>query len=352
MDGKLGQQLSPDLISKWDSALVGNDRATIFSYPDWLVPRHEKAPAGSHFLFDLGHGVASCRFRVRNLTRTVYLNGFDYTDIVAAPGYELACVTKLLEELYIRRHQWDVCDFRSLGSFSSLMSVIAPQGVLSPPPDLCPLLKGLTLNLIPHSAYSCINLPDSWKEFEMSLSPKLASQLRAEQGRRDRNFQSNEICLATPESFERDIAAFINLHQKRWTEKGHSGFFAKSEVLTRSCQELMARGSLLLYTLWIEDKAVGALLCFSCGDRILHYSSGFDIEFKKFRPVKVLIARAIQDGIDAKKTVFDFMKGDEPYKEEWANGSLTNYRLVIARRNIVGSAASLALKLSSNLKNR
>lgn len=349
--GRLGQALSRELLDQWDGALENNNRATVFSYPDWLRPEHEREPE-SHFVVDLGHGVASCHSLVNRYARTVYLDGLDYKDIVAAPGKELDCVARLLEELGSKRRLWDICDFQSLAPFSSLLNVFAPNGVLCAPRELRPLLRGMSLSLIPYRAYSCVNLPQSWREFEKTLSPKMAAQLRAEQGRRDRNFRRNEIRLATEESFEEDIAALIELHQKRWTEKGCEGQFSNSDLVHQRCASLLRRNSLLLYTLWIEGRAVGALLCFSSGDRILHYTSGFDTDFKKFRPVKVLLARAIQDGISTGKNAFDFIRGDEPYKDEWANSRLTNYRLLIARRNVMGAVATAAHKATSMSKRK
>lgn len=341
------------MLDKWQGYFSNNYRATPFSRSEWIWPKGEQDQF-SPYVLDLGCGYAPLEFKNRNTTRTIRLSGEDYEDIVSAPGEELEAVGNLLEQLRSRSREWDICDFRSLLPDSVLLSVFSDgEGNLVKNSAIASLLKGLSCSLVPHQTYYHVQIPDRWETFEEHLGKKLAYQMRSAQGRRTKYFNTSSLRRATPETLDQDLNALFDLHTARWRAKGHSGHFgneANRERFRLRSAGLLALGQLRLYTLWLDEKPASALFTLSDERRIYYHCSGFDIEFGKHHPTKVLIAEAIKDGLKHGPGEFDFMKGEEEYKLFWANGKRTTYRLVVARNTPQGLAALAALKIQSRLQ--
>ena len=281
--------------------------------------------------------------KTKNGSQVIRLAGADYHDILAAPGDEAEAVAELIETLQKDR-AWKVADFRTLDPDGVLASGFANHFAMR---------KKLPFKFlfIPHQTYLNVRLPGTWKEMEAQLGKKLAYQMRSAEGKRARTFSSSELRLANAETLDADIDAMVSLHAERAVTKGVSGMFADPLSIDKfrtSAKQLCAAEKLWLFTLWIEAKPVSALFCLVDDRRIYFYNSGFDKTFQKFHPVKVLIAEALRRGIAEHKEEFDFMKGDEPYKTEWANGSRTTMRLVFGRA-LYGSMYLATLKYAPAL---
>jgi CelD/BcsL family acetyltransferase involved in cellulose biosynthesis len=330
-------KVDPDLKARWLELISDNKRITAFQDPDWIL-----TDSGDfELIFESPNGIAPCFKTVRNSTRTIRLYGADFEDIVAKEGEEKAFFSELISFLD-SRSDWDICDFRSLAPESSILA-----GVQDHPKYV--------MRMLPQDSYQRVLLPSTWEEYESHLGRKLSYQLRAESRRRVKYFGVDGLRIATAETFKEDFEAFIGLHTKRWNLKGKPGLYGdplQADAFYRKCAELHSRGKVRLYTVWFGGVPGGALLAFQDLTRICFYSCGFDEEFKKFQPVKVLIARAIQDGISLGLKEFNLMKGDEPYKEVWGNDVQPMTRLVIAKKNIRGYLALWVLTAQAKHKQR
>lgn len=339
-----GKIFGPARLENWRRLLTASDRCTIFQDPLWAQRDHQ-LDEYPWILSDESF-VAPIEFVNRNSTRTVRLIGGDYEDIVAEPGEELAAISRLLSQLESNPN-WDICDFRSLLPQSTLLcELIDEEGELLVPKALTDESKKYHVKLLKHQRYSIVKAPSSWKEYEKVIGKTLAYKVRAEVNRRIKYFGSDGLRISRPETFDVDFDAFVTLHQKRWTEKGEQGQFQDSQSadsMRKFCRLLLERGQLRLYTVWFGDIPGGALLNFADHNRIYFYGCGFDPQFKKHHPVKVLIAKAIQDSIEFGPKIFDFMKGNEGYKADWANAHEQTYRLIIARKTIRGKLALAVL---------
>jgi CelD/BcsL family acetyltransferase involved in cellulose biosynthesis len=59
---------------------------------------------------------------------------------------------------------------------------------------------------------------------------------------------------------------------------------------------------------------VASFLCLEYGGSVSLYNSGFDPAHAKLAPGLVLLAHVIGDAITRRIPVFDFLRGEEPYK--------------------------------------
>jgi CelD/BcsL family acetyltransferase involved in cellulose biosynthesis len=72
--------------------------------------------------------------------------------------------------------------------------------------------------------------------------------------------------------------------------------------------------------LWFLESAgapVASFLCLEYGGSVGLYNSGFDPAHARLAPGIVLLARVIMDAIERGVPVFDFLRGEESYKQDF-----------------------------------
>ncbi|HEU4521543.1 MAG TPA: GNAT family N-acetyltransferase, partial [Thermoanaerobaculia bacterium] len=118
------------------------------------------------------------------------------------------------------------------------------------------------------------------------------------------------------------LSSVVDLHLKRWTERGGSDAFNATEVLAFH-QELsrlaLDRGWLRLMVLRLDGRSAAAFYGFRYGARVLFYQSGFDPELVRHSVGLVLIGTSIRNAIAEGAAEYDMLHGDETYKFLWAH---------------------------------
>ena len=130
-----------------------------------------------------------------------------------------------------------------------------------------------------------------------------------------------EVRLIDSTDPEADLELFIDLHQKRWGEKGlfpQTMGGEQSRVLVRRLIELFGvDGPFKLTILSVGDRRIGAGLHFETETDLLYYNAGIDPDARDLSPgvlmIHAYVARALERGIRR----MDFLRGDESYKYEW-----------------------------------
>lgn len=118
--------------------------------------------------------------------------------------------------------------------------------------------------------------------------------------------------------------AFIELHQARW---GPQGLFPdttdgdRSRRFLHRLTELEAAegpdAQLMLGEVAVGDRIVFAAVAFDDGETCFFYNAGMDPTARELSPGVTGTAAFIRDRLDAGRTRFDFLRGDEAYKYEW-----------------------------------
>ncbi len=87
------------------------------------------------------------------------------------------------------------------------------------------------------------------------------------------------------------------------------------------------------------------------GDTVSFYSTGYDSAWSKYGPGRRIMAAAIRSAIEEGATEFDFLRGDEAYKEAWATRSRLDQRVVLPR-SARGRMLWAMRSLRAGLRNR
>ena len=117
--------------------------------------------------------------------------------------------------------------------------------------------------------------------------------------------------------------SFLRLHRLRWAAEGGSAGIPPGpvEAFHREVAPLLAaRGWLRLYVLHAGGAAIAAVYGIEVGRRFYYYQSGYDPAWAPRSPGLVLVGRTVEDAYARGLTDYDFLRGSEPYKLEWACG--------------------------------
>jgi CelD/BcsL family acetyltransferase involved in cellulose biosynthesis len=162
-----------------------------------------------------------------------------------------------------------------------------------------------------------IELPADWEEYVAGLSKSHRKQVR----RLERRFsETGEAALFTADSEEqvaRGMQLFEALHQKRRQSLGEPGCFADPQFaafLRDVAGRLWESGNLRMQWVELHGKPVAAEFHLATSDAVYAYQAGVDPDALDDEPGRLITVATIQQAIEERKTWFEFLRGDEPYK--------------------------------------
>src|SRR5262249_34986920 len=124
------------------------------------------------------------------------------------------------------------------------------------------------------------------------------------------------------DQFPNAFARFLELHEGRWKDRGDSAA-TSSPALKGFMQEValeFARaGRLRFEEIWLEDKCCASLFGIESGGGYHFYLSGFDQTWAKYSLGFVLVGLSIRDAVERGLKYYDFLRGAENYKFDWAH---------------------------------
>jgi CelD/BcsL family acetyltransferase involved in cellulose biosynthesis len=226
----------------------------------------------------------------------------DYLDLIAPDGGEAEVWTALLQHRASQAVAWDLHGIRSASPTATLLPELAPA-------------HGLTASVEREDRCPVLALPKSWDEYLARLSGKDRHELRRKIRRLERELPgASTSSHATEAGWDEAMTRFLTLH--RLSKVGKARFMdERMERFFRSATaRLAAAGWARLWFLEFEGAAVAAFLCVEYGGSVGLYNSGFDPAQAALAPGIVLLAHVIRDAIDRGFPVFDFLRGEEPYK--------------------------------------
>ena len=125
----------------------------------------------------------------------------------------------------------------------------------------------------------------------------------------------------TPEEAHPAVEDFLRLHRLRWAEEGGSYGIPPGpleDFHREVAPRLAERGWLRLYRLHVDGKVIAAVYGIELGRRFYYYQSGWDPAWSARSPGMVLVGRTVEDAYARDLTDYDFLRGTEAYKLDWA----------------------------------
>ena len=258
----------------------------------------------------------------------------DYATVLAAaddlPAVAEALVAELAAPSADAAHpaDWDVVDLRRLRCGDPTAEALAAAfGARE-------IAEDWTLNLEREDVCPVVTLEPgiTFEEYLGSLGKKERHEIRRKVRRAE---SAGDVRLEDSEDPLADLPAFIDLHQKRWGEKGLFPPTAggdQSRVLFRRLFELFGSdGPIRLSFLTVGGRRIAAGVTIESGDGYLYYNAGVDPDARDLSPGVVLVAKLMERAIEAGCRRLDFLRGDESYKYEWGAVDEPIQRLLVRR---------------------
>ncbi|MBE0448765.1 MAG: GNAT family N-acetyltransferase [Actinobacteria bacterium] len=268
--------------------------------------------------------------------------GTDSLDFIAHRGKRDSAV--VLVDYLFDLTGWDAIDLHQLpgnGMMAELMQLKA-------------VAAGLVYDRMDQDACYSLALPSSWEEYIAGLSKKFRWNLQYYTRRLKRDYEI-AFRLSNNNSVKEDIELFFRLHQKRFLNKKKPGAYLNPKFRKFHASlavDLCESGWLRLYFLEIHGQAVAALYGFQFSDSFYYYLGGFEPDWGAMSVSTVLIGRSIEDSIAEGLSRFDFLRGQEPYKQKWLALESHNYRLIISHPGRKSGLVQRMLSLENDLTKR
>lgn len=246
--------------------------------------------------------------------------GSDYLDLVIRNGSEGEAIDALAEYLAERKLLLDLGQLRRSALARRLARMLEKRSGYRSwevPTDICPYIE-----LTGHT----------WTSYLASLgaSHRANFQRRLKQLRRDFTFRFESA--ETEEQRRQFLATQIELHHRRWRDRGASEAFSTPDMV--SFHDELSRlafegGWLRLFVLSLNDRPAAALYGFRHDRRFYFFQSGLDPDYSQYSVGLVAMGLAIRSALEEGAQEYDLLHGAETYKFLWARSSREIHKLEV-----------------------
>jgi CelD/BcsL family acetyltransferase involved in cellulose biosynthesis len=168
-----------------------------------------------------------------------------------------------------------------------------------------------------------LTLTGSWEQFLGTKRPKFRSNIKYYRRVAEKSHAPFDIVRHQWNDAERVVDRLAEVELRSW--KAREGNIKISsdvgrEFYHRFMGYFAGRGELDLWCADGSDKMLAFLVNIRFGGKIYHYNTCFDEVAGPISPGMLLHSVAIQDAFTRGLAEYDFLSGDEPYKERWCSG--------------------------------
>ncbi|MGH2955382.1 MAG: GNAT family N-acetyltransferase [Solirubrobacterales bacterium] len=166
-----------------------------------------------------------------------------------------------------------------------------------------------------------VEVSGDWQRYWSTRSRNLRKGVKRRRNRLQELGQLELEIASGDDGLERLEEAF-QLEASGW--KGERGTAIVSRPETRRFYEEVARwaaetGMLRIVTLRLNDRAVAMHLSIEAGDDYFTLKVGYDPEFEKAAPSKLLDREMLEHAFNSRLSSFEFLGDADPYKLDWSD---------------------------------
>lgn len=253
--------------------------------------------------------------------------GADHLDLIAKPDDRAEALAAIFDFLGSDRS----CDLIRLENLSGGSETV----------DLLRSLSRAATSRLPRFTESIsevcpqIDLADGWesvlKKSKRAVNfTRRLKQLGRTEGYEYRSITSSDEAL---DAFDR----FLHLHDRRMQKyggsevSGHPRLVAFQRMLV---PRLASAGLIRFDELWTGGECRSSIYGLDDGRTFYYYNSGFDPEYSHLSVGLVLLGLSIKNATTRGNAVYDFLRGGEAYKFDWANRCENTVNISLNRNTV------------------
>jgi len=348
--------LSPD----WDELLTDAEGASIFLTHAWVSAWRSTVGAEEQLLVGVARepatgqmiGIAPFTVAARKMgpitVKVLRMVGSgqaasDHLDLIIRHGHPHAA-QELWRATSLRR-TWDLLDLDGLRPGSHLVRVLLRR-------------ESDRAAFVTTSVCPVLDLPETWEEYEATLGRNLRQNLRRYARKLDREASGPvvERLVVSESEVSETVEGLARLHQDIRTARGDTGSFADRRMIDfhkAAALRFLEAGRLRLHRLDVDGEMAAAISCFRHDETVSFYTTGYDPALSGYGPGRRIMAVAIRSAIDEGARRFDFLRGDEAYKQAWRTIDAYDDRIrmpVGPRGRVLTQAAAVVRGVRSVIK--
>lgn len=261
--------------------------------------------------------VTSLRFMGHNVS--------DRLGFVSRQGLERQVAAAVTQHLDRHRGDWSVLELVNLVEGSAELDVLSRwfahrDVLLREPGQACPFLP----------------LEGRWDTYLQSLAKKFRTDLRRGRRRFTEELDGRMLTCANP-SEVRAALTFLFHHNTGRFSGGQHTVSAFSDLRIQEfnltvAPRLLERGRLVCHRLDVDGATVAVKYNFRHGGTTWSYNAAFDARWSAYGLGKVLLTYAIEHAYEAGDREYDFLLGDEAYKQRWTPHARVHWHLGVVQR--------------------
>ena len=229
----------------------------------------------------------------------------DHLDLVALPGAEAAVAAELGR--WLRGRGPALLDLDGAADTHRLGPVLGPRAWVTVTEE-APFVR----------------LPADYASYLAGIAPIMRNSIRRsgnKLGRRG-DLQSRFV---PAEDLAPALSRLLTLHRGQWGED--AGLEREFSAFSAAAHAGHARGELQVLELRVGEEVAAVDVVLTVCGRMSMYTGGRDLDDRFSGAGTVSMARAISQAIEQEASEVDFLRGTEPYKEQWAAGHRRLLRL-------------------------
>ena len=252
----------------------------------------------------------------------------DYHDVIAEPDRGPQVCAAIYRFLASSK-AWHIADFSQLREGSLLRA--------NPPEKESRLVwQDFVLERCPYLQFPTEPTAEAqWQTLLKQYSRKMRSHIGYYERKLRALYEVEIGFIDEANRIDEAMSALFELHRRRWNKRwmpGVLGGASMQQFHRRVAREFVARGYLRLHYIKLDGEYQALLYCFAFHDRTCYYQGGFEPTLARLSLGSVLTASSIRQAIEEGRSEFDFLRGDEPYKQRWTQGQARfNARRLVAR---------------------
>ncbi len=269
----------------------------------------------------------------------------DYLDIIAARDAEAGVFAAVRDHLD-RASGFDLADLQQLPQGSRFAEYLRLAGYANDGASGNGAHAAVRILVKPMERCPYVRLPDTWEEFRRGLSKSMRQNIGYYERLVRRELPDVAFEIRGGTDIPEAMAALFRLHQRRWRAQMLPGVLGSPAVRRFHldvANRFQDRGWLRLHVIRSNDTIIAALYCFRYRNRYYYYLGGFEPKLARYSLGTTLTSAAIRQAIEEGCVEFDFLRGEEAYKERWRPEQRTNLQCLIPGPSAWRSEAMFAL---------
>ncbi len=254
----------------------------------------------------------------------------EYMDLLIKPGHESPVCMAFSNYLFKHQSLWDGAKFQQLLGNCHLSSLFQQQ------------TQHISQTITENGFRTYIKLPETYKEFLMSLRKKMRNNIT-------RNFtrlqnEQNVTIESIKDGLDPDycISTLAELNRNRRGNHGHDDSVFNSQKFEqfhhKLVKRLLPRNNVELRIMYFDDEPVASIYGFLDKDILHIYQSGFKNAYaQRYSLLTTLLSQEIAASIDNPKIkIFNFMYEDHEatYKKRYSSSTETMYDIAYDKKTL------------------